>query len=375
MKIKNISSFIIFLITIGCCHSKPQTSEFEVVQLSENTLPPLIPLKLEKIELPEDYTMGINRCYVYHDSVLLILKTGDPYPLTHLLTIVNMNSWEKIGEYFTRGQGPGELLSAIGFLSNNYLDINCYVTGKIIPFNIDSAIIKGNNYNVNVITPKENIIADYCSINDSLIFATNMFYFDGCEKFKTKDIPEFIKIHKNGTLTPEFRINKKTKNFPGNVTGCELSINKEKKRIICCYHFQPCIKIYDMDLNQIMQINGPEPNDGKYKVEDNGMLYFDYDKGTNHYYRQSFCDSNNIFVLNRRNHNDTSLGSEFIDIEKETTEIFRLDWNGEIIGRYSAKGYEILNTSFCKNSKTMFLYLKNNEGERLLCKAAIVDTI
>ena len=97
---------LVFFVTfvLACNTEQTYQTDYEVVNISEETLPPVKPLKLEKINVQEDYLMGAM-CFVYHDTVLLVVKTYDPYPLTHMVTIVNMNTNTKIGEYITRGEG------------------------------------------------------------------------------------------------------------------------------------------------------------------------------------------------------------------------------------------------------------------------------
>lgn len=369
---KCVLSFLLFqaLVLFGCTQKQPQ---YEVITLTEENLPQIIPLKLEKIDLPEDYLMGNTYCYVYKDTILLVLKKDDPYPLTHMLTIINMNTQEKIGEYFTRGQGPREFISLTGFLSHNHLDLCCYTTRKLVSFNIDSAIMLGNKYQTNVVAAKWEGFLDFRKFDDSSFLVTNMFYFDGCKEYKTDaSVPEFYKISNNGDFSPApKKINfEKLKCFPANVNGCEMSINEERKRVVCCYHYQPYIKVFDLNMKQIRQINGPEPDDGEYAIEYDNMLFFSVDKGINHYYYQSFCDDDYIYVANRRNHGDKSRGAEFIEKEKNTTEIFQLDWDGNVTARYSAKGYEFIYMTYGAATNIFYVWVDDN-GERALYKAKL----
>jgi len=359
------------LIAISCSTSEKNTGSTKTLVLSEKKLPAVETLKLEKLNISEDFLIG-SSCFVYRDSILLVLKDGDPYPLTHMLTIFNLNTSNKIGEYFTRGQGPNEMLSAIGYLGGNHLDIRCYATNKLTPFNIDSAIICGNNYKPNIICPSEMILLDCRTLNDTTLLATNMFYFDGSDDFKANaNIPEFFTINRLGQFTPEYKNYENLKCLPANVTGCEIAINRNKQRIVCCYHYRPYVKIFDLNMDLIRKVVGPESDDGKYRLEDDNYMLF-FDGGVNHYYFQAFNDDNNIFVINNRTHNWVKEfeGEKYTNRENQTTEIFRFDWDGNIVGRYSAKGYEIINVTYSQTSNTMYLWLSDN-GEHTLYKAKL----
>ena len=97
-------------------------------------------------------------------------------------------------------------------------------------------------------------------------------------------------------------------------------------------------------------------------------MFFQKGDGLNHYYNGAYCDDENIFVTNRRNHKCKDV-ENYVEIEKEKREIFRLDWDGNIIGRYSAKGKNIVRLSYSKNSNTLYLWVY--EDERSMYKAKL----
>lgn len=102
-------------IGLAACNSQ-QNTDGKIITLKEDALPPLQELKLEKIDLPEDYTMGTHVCYVYQDSVLIVVKDNNPFPLRKMITLVNLNNGNIIGEYFSYGRGPGELFNIFSHL-------------------------------------------------------------------------------------------------------------------------------------------------------------------------------------------------------------------------------------------------------------------
>ena len=369
---------LVFFVTfvLACNTEQTYQTDYEVVNISEETLPPVKPLKLEKINVQEDYLMGAM-CFVYHDTVLLVVKTYDPYPLTHMVTIVNMNTNTKIGEYITRGEGPNEILSTLPYFGNNTLDIQCVYTRKAISFNVDSAMALGSLYQPRIIVPEENIYLTFRTFDDSLLIAENMYYFDGCDKFRTDPaLPQYYYIDKKGKYIPDFKKSDydMIKFMPGNCTGGAICVNRAKNRFVSCYGYQPVIKVYDTQLNQIRQINGPEPNDAEYTLEADGFtLFFNRKNGVCHYYNGSYYDDECIFVQNLRNYKwkRTKEGETYSQLERETTELFKLDWDGNVIERYSAKGFTVLPITYSKTTNTLYLYLSDEFGEVNLYKAKL----
>lgn len=352
------------LLFYSCSNSEKSD---KIVYLTEEDLPPIKTLKLEKVDLPEDYTMGDVCCFVYQDTVLLVLRDGNPYPLTHMLTLVNMNTWEKIGEYITRGRGPDELLSTLPRFSHNHMDICCYTTGRLIPFNIDSAIMLGNDYKPSIIQNEmSRYILEWCSMDDSLFLTYDKFYFDHDKEFKQHaQIPEFYWFGKSGKITPEFKESDfgKIKAIATNVTGSSISINKNKNRVVCCYAFQPYIKVFDLNMNLLRTISGPDPDDGKYTLINGNMIYFDPDEGRREYYYFATCDEDNIFVINRRLHKNNTNGGE----------IYKLDWEGNVVARYVTKDVRVRSITthnYCKNNNTLYLWT-NHDNEGTMYKAQL----
>lgn len=356
-------AIMLLLTIVSCDNSTLSNSQVDIVELKEETLPPVVPLKLEKVDLPEEYTMGNSTCIMYQDTILIALKDGDPYPLKYMLTLVNMNTGEKIGEYFTRGQGPNELLSTLPRFSHNCLDIYCYTTDKLIPFNIDSAIMYGVNYKPTIIRHDKTMFGEWCSMDDTLFLTTNMFYFDGSTDYKNNaKIPEFYWYSKSGRITPEYKESDYKKAMPMalDVSGSTISINKDKKRIICCYSHQPYVKIFDLDMNLLKIVSGPEPDDTKYIVLDGNRIYFDLKDGRTDYYSYAVCDDDNIIVINERLHKK----------KRVEPELFKLDWDGNVIGRYSANGKRIYTHNYCNNSNTLYLWVLE-DGEGCMYKAKL----
>ena len=227
-------------IGLAACNSQ-QNTDGKIITLKEDALPPLQELKLEKIDLPEDYTMGTHVCYVYQDSVLIVVKDNTHYPLRKMLTLVNLNNGSIIGEY-------------LGLVS--------YETKRFVPFNLDSAIMLGNAYKPNIINIERYFFAGFSVIDDTSFMTSNFFYFDGslpgCEA--NANLPEFYQFTKSGRCIPEYKESDENGAVHMDHVSREyLSVNKQKNRVVCFSAYRPSAKVFDLDLNLIKRINGPEP--------------------------------------------------------------------------------------------------------------------
>lgn len=367
---KRTNLFIVALaIGMVACNSGKTTDE-SIVTLQEEKLPPLQQLQLEKIDLPEDYTMGMHVCYVYQDSVLIVAKDNNPYPLKKMVTLVNLNNGSIIGEYFSFGRGPGELFNIFTQLSLNYLGLLSYETKRFVPFNLDSAIMLGNAYKPNIINFDRYYFTGFSAIDDTSFMSSNFYYYDGslpdCEA--NANMPEFYQFTKSGRCIPEFKesdINGAV--WMDHVSREYLSVNKQKNRVACFSAYRPYAKVFDLDLNLVRRINGPEPDDGIYTLDAGIGMWWNKGYGRNQYYFIPTSDDENIIVVNWRTHLKWS--PKLMD---KNSEIFRFDWDGNLIGRYKVKDRKIYGyPTYSSSSNTMYLWLQEEDGECRMYKAKL----
>ncbi len=356
-------------IGLAACNSQ-QNTDGKIITLKEDALPPLQELKLEKIDLPEDYTMGTHVCYVYQDSVLIVVKDNTHYPLRKMLTLVNLNNGSIIGEYFSFGRGPGELINIFSHLSLNYLGLVSYETKRFVPFNLDSAIMLGNAYKPNIINIERYFFAGFSVIDDTSFMTSNFFYFDGslpgCEA--NANLPEFYQFTKSGRCIPEYKESDENGAVHMDHVSREyLSVNKQKNRVVCFSAYRPSAKVFDLDLNLIKRINGPEPDDGQYQIDASIGTWWNEGYGRNQYYYIPTSDDENIIVVNFRTHLKWS--PKLMD---KNAEIFRFDWDGNLIGRYKVTDRRIYGyPTYSSSSNTMYLWLVAEEGECRMYKAKL----
>ena len=389
---KRTNLFIAALaISLAACNSGKSNLGYEIVTLEEEKLPPVQQLQLEKIDLPEDYTMGQNSLYIYQDSVLIVSKFQNPFPMKKMVTLVNLNNGEIIGDYFTNGRGPRELLASYTQLSFNHLDIMC-PSGKLVPINLDSAIMRGNDYKPDIIrTERDDFPSEWCSVDDTMFLTGNNYYFDGvidgCES--NAKLPEFYWFTKSGRCIPEYNESDYVgvKYKMNDISREYFSINKQKNRVVCFNSYRPYAKVFDMELNLIKRINGPEPDDGKYRIDDYmDGVWWNESYGRNFYYRSPYGDDENIFVLNERTHRFVEKEidiqrlqesvQENIDYMLKTvdanTELFRFDWDGNLIARYSLGGKHLYGgITYSKSSNTLYFCILDNDGESYMYKAKL----
>ena len=374
MRTKHLATAMLMLAAAVGCNSEKQNGQYEIVNLQEENLPPVQTLQLEKIDLSEEYTMGRNSLYIYQDTILIVNKFQNPFPMKKMVTLVNLNNGEIIADYFTNGRGPRELLYSYTSLSFNHLDIRC-PSGKLVPINLDSAIMYGNDYKPNIIRAERYFLTAGCSMDDTLFLANNDYYYDGviegCESYAK--LPEFYWFSKSGRCVPEYNetdyIGVKCK--MSDISREYFSINKKKNRVLCFNAYRPYVKVFNLDLNLIKRINGPEPDDGKYDVI-HGMsrVWWNESYGRNFYYRSPGGDDESIFVLNERTHKYKEEESDIFSNKMTETcdanaEVFRFDWDGNLIARYKLGGNKHLygGITYSKRTNTLYFCILDLDGD------------
>ena len=353
---KIIIGILVSLIFFACSEKKKNSYKQENIRISDSLMP-CKELSIEKVELPEEF--AASRYYVISDSILLIVhdKAPDPY----YVSIVNMNNMEIINQLYMRGNGPNDLLSIFAYINKDYVCIEDFTKSIIMHIKTESLLSKSFKY------PSQTKIKDtyggFNWINDTTIVITNGWYYE--EMIKNDSVPELLYLDNNGEYIQNYP---KTKSgiFSANYSGGFLATNKEKKVFYYAKKTHPEIIFYK-DTMPIKIYYGPDEDNTEFQLEQNTILRF---KDNYHYYYYDYCAStNNVFFKNLRSHG--KVGENPLEKEKQTTEIFRLDWDGNLIGRYKIRGKNLAGISFCEETNTLYVTSYDEVEERTLYKAVL----
>ena len=334
----------------------------KVVYLTEKNIPPLQQvLEYEKIDLPEDETMA-SYFYVYYDTILIVVHNRpDPF----WLTIMNLNTKEVISNYFKKGNGPKEMLFNYTDLHNNRLLFIDRTALKISIINLDSVVQLGQLYEPKIYYQSSDSYTAVDALTDTSFLFYNFWYLENEGEIINSSVPELVVTGKDANYS---YVPQKEATAVNIVSGAGVlsDVNRQKE---CIYHYcKPQITLLNSSLDTIKIICGPEPIE-KYKYEDRGNFGGLWPVLYNEYYRKGISTDNFILVKNNRLYNVPP--KKLTEVrEKHKPEIFKFDWEGNLIARYQVKTFYAL-SGFSEKTNTLYLTIRDEEGENCLYKAQL----
>ncbi len=356
---KKIILPLIVLIAITSCTNNARKYTNPVF-LKEKDLPPLQQLQCEQIDLPADLYCDFS--YVYHDTLFIAINQLSPNP--YFITIYNMKNWEVVGNYYMKGNGPNELLSLFCWLKNDHLLVQDYMNYNYYQICIDSALAEGDKYHARSITLE---FTNSAMLSDSETVVLNKYYFDGANGFSVPDtVKEFYKIDMNH---PERNhICMQNQYLASNVNFCNLLANQKRKLIFCGYGKRSKCAIMDYDFNVMKTIVGPDNDDVEFLLD----KLFGYEIVTrdmsSFYSGYACCDDEFVYIANHRVH---KIPTETYLKMRRPTEIFKFDWDGNLVGRYKKGGNEIKTISISESQNVIYMHTTDEDGELALYKAQL----
>lgn len=353
---KKITVILLLSLICCCCNRKFDEKQLEI---NRNDFP--VSIKLtggEEIYL--DSTLIPLTLNVLRDTIVLAENRG-AYPF--YFSMYNIRTGKKIIEFARRGRGPNEFLSG-KCNSNNY---NCSnlnhiyiydgVRKRVSEYNIDSLIQKQEQYE-----PKQIDVPDcvfYFSKLDSNHYVCFNSYFLNDKKFKNNVEKIFIY-----DLSEEKPDKFDWKYFTLNVSKGYVLIAPDNDRIIVPHHYEDKIDIYNKNLVLLKTLVGPDMIIPEYRLRGDNHISFKIRTRYRGYY--PCCYTNNSIYL-------IYLGLNGIDNNidyRKPVEVFKLDWNGNLIKRYVLDRY-IFRISVSSDEKYLYGASLNSIGEPILVRYTI----
>ena len=113
---------------------------------------------------------------------------------------------------------------------------------------------------------------------------------------------------------------------------------------------------------------GPEQSDQQYTLIDVGISEVYNGDIRNHFALGSTADGETALFSNAR---EVHCGPSRVLMCKNTAEIFRMDFEGNITARYHCKGNPIISMSFCEGSNTLYITGWDEVQENTLYRAKL----
>ena len=351
--------FILCLLIICSCKEQTKTESLkgEVIQLTEETLPPMKEFYSVRLNYPHEEMFNVPYTSVYNDTIIALFERQNVD--SHFIYVINLNTGKIYGEYFKKGNGPGELMRPSFDIRNNHLFVQDPHLWAVARMNIDSIIVKGNDYNV---VPKfvkswEGFSGNDMP-NDSTLVSIDPWYFhDG--RYEQGSSRLFKVDLKTGERVVPFTPNNEIK-LADRITGGFIMHFDDK--LIYAYEYKPIVCFMNSNYESIRTYMGPEPDDLKYKESEN-MPKLEHDAGGRFYlYASSILAESEhyLFMQTYRYHNVEELSLRGCD-----TEIWQFEKaTMNFVARYHPNvNHEILTLSYSEATNTFYFTVAKDEFE------------
>jgi len=272
------------------------------------------------------------------DSIMLVqLMKNSPNNWIELYSFPDMKF---IKAAIDKGRGPGEFLSCKLLYNDNSDEFTIYdvVQSKMAIYNIDSLLNNKADYSPDQIKIHRDI-SDFARLNDSTYVGYNAYFIQN-EKI-SNNTEELILFQEDGTLLNDFD-SQKLKYFVANVTGGHIITSPSDEIIFVAEKRVDRLKIYNNNLQEVKILVGPDNiipeyvvnEDGNVSMKDN-KFYKAYD---NSYYLGDYLyllysGLDGIVIYDEEN------GIQTEKIYQTPTKVFKMNWNGDLIGYYQLDRY------------------------------------
>ncbi|MCQ2973491.1 MAG: hypothetical protein MJ211_01625 [Bacteroidales bacterium] len=359
--------FVLILLFFASCSQKQTYYPVpdEVTMLIEDNMPEVETFTLEKISLPTKYQN--SKYFVYDDSLVVILNNSNPNP--YLVSVYNLNTKQEIAGYFKKGNGPNEFMNLYGYSHNKNLLLQDGNLHALTQLNIDSIILKGNNYIPKITYHDAQVMTDFVFLgNDTIVSANGMFI----KGFGVDNVSEFELYDANtGKALQKYPQNEK--NFPPNAVYRTITYSNSK--FVVFWSLFPVISIYDKNFNIIKQYRDAKFKDclltiqeeefNNIKSVDDFLLYFTFG-----------CETDNFIVASNYRYNikrEMINPQSNIDFSKDY-EMWIFDTDMNFKRRLKPKNSvneNIWLVSYCENSNNFYLTCTDEDEEFALYKCIL----
>lgn len=333
----------------------------EQVFLTEENMPPIEYFTLEEVDVPKTAQMD-EFYFVYADTLLFTVQNKKPNP--YMLSVYNMKTQELVAGYFTKGMGPGELLSVQCVFRKNEVFVHDGSQNKLAVLNIDSVALLGNEYNPPIILTDWSCSEFPRCVNDTLI-GVNKFHFYG---FGYERLPEFVKISCANDNSLKGAFPEKMEGVGAANIGQRFSyFNEHTKQYIVAWAYFPYVNIYDENFRLQKQFIGPDRCMPSLK---------EYEGYGVHFYKDSEYSLNYAFGCQTEsytfyfNHRFQGKMPEMPKVDCVNAEVFCFDKSLNLVRRLKQKNFSTghFYLSYCEKSGNFYFNAKNEEGETCLYK-------
>lgn len=355
---KKVLFFYVAIVSLFLCGCA-DTSSIPTEELDKKLLDNARQMKIDTIDIGKPFFCA-NEFIVYHDSILVVVN--DRKTSSYFIEIYNLKSKQMIAQYYKKGNGHNELLSANADLNKNMLIVNDFIRSQYAFIDLDS-VSQNPNYSVSV---RQHELRDCPTVipYKGKFLVENPYCFTN-EKINVKQGTEYGVsrfVVTNGS--DKWNDTDKYKFYTRNVAvDGRIIYNASKHRLLYANCHESRLEVYDDDLNLLKEVNGPvnleaqyviEPMDGNNKKE----VVF---SGFAPYAYLAYCtDSDNVYLV--------YLGQKFYpgknSMEDMDTYILQFDWDGNYKQCFAAGKYLL---GLAKGTDKNVFYATGYDANRNVC--------
>lgn len=283
---------------------------------------------------------------VMDDSVLVVCNQ----PMCeYLLELYSLNTLKPIKRLITKGNGPGEMLSAaLGLNTNRNVPFYIQDSNTSQCYIVDMKSLYGNSTftPLNKFKYSSEILntTDICLLGDERYVAYHMWFLDD-KSFSTVDSPLAYYAYNDNS-------NKGYNDFPyfvASVNGARLFVNPKTKHVWSVDLHRDVINVYNDSLKQIASIKGPDNLKPSYtKLPINAPVAFvGFENG------KSYASYVDYYLTDKHAYLVYQGTSQFNPNDLSPVEIFKLDFDGNFLCNYKVDRYVY---SISVDNKEEYLY-------------------
>ena len=305
--------------------------------------------------ISEDLNFNIpisaQKIYICEDSIAVVCNKNS----TWFLELYNLNENRLIKQLLRHGNGPGEMLDVNFYFNNDTISIEDFQKDRIAVIPIHNAVY-GNDYEPELRTLsvqsqyklpfKGRLIAlnPYCFINKEYGIDNNGRRFIITD---SNYVYEYPSIYRYDTFNVSYSI---------------FFISHINDRIVFANTHEPELEIYDLRLNPLKKILGPEMPAQKYQIEEDGDVVF---LNTIPAAYSSFCHDESYFYVSYNG----CLLSYKNDFDRSSLKswIMKFDWDGNFIDSYYIDHY-VKSMSLSNDGRYIYAFGIDREGENVFYK-------
>ena len=331
-----------FPFILGCNNASIDNTSI-TKSFSRNDFDSTYSLKpIQKIELTE--ALNPYYCYLVKDS--LILLTNRDEVQEYKAGIYSLASGKLIKEFGHKGNGPKEFIDCSLDVRTNDSDIfymEDAIQNKYWICSIDS-LLEDKEFQLKEFTYSRDVIR-LCPMENKYIGYNFWYIKEKQYANKVAKLQEYPMVS-----GPKGRLGTGHNYFVANVTGGYVFTNPANNDIWVADFYDAKIDIYNDSLNLTKSLIGPDKFEHQYNlVEEDEFKYIYFFKGKS--YRGYLCytlTQEHVYLVY-----EGTNGTPYRTTNLKNVEVFKLDWNGNLICNYQLDKHAF---AISVDSKEQYLY-------------------